>query len=152
MFDDPIKPWPATSKPCLFKSRRPYFDYGNNPAGAQEGGLKKAFDFPGFVPAYIRGLFCEEKVLFDGSLFRRPEDIYTTDQALELFQNPNACSLAPMAQEFISRLLLESAGLWGVKTACAPTSWFKQQGQGSNRDWRDHLDCGSVASPSRDEA
>jgi len=60
------------------------FDYGNNlRAFAQEGGEANAFDFPGFVPAYVRPLFCEGKGPFRwAALSGDPEDIYTTDQAL----------------------------------------------------------------------
>ena len=60
------------------------FDYGNNlRAFAQEGGEQKAFDFPGFTPAFIRPLFCEGKGPFRWvALSGDPQDIYTTDQAL----------------------------------------------------------------------
>src|SRR5690606_33332774 len=61
------------------------FDYGNNLRGhALEAGVKDAFDFPGFVPAYIRGLFCEGKGPFRWvALSGDPQDIYTTDEALK---------------------------------------------------------------------
>ena len=57
------------------------FDYGNNlRAEAEEGGVRNAFDFPGFVPAYIRPLFCEGKGPFRWvALSGDPEDIYKTD-------------------------------------------------------------------------
>jgi len=68
------------------------FDYGNNlRQRAFDQGVKNAFDFPGFVPAYIRPLFCEGKGPFRWvALSGDPEDIYRTDEAvLELFPNDN---------------------------------------------------------------
>ena len=64
------------------------FDYGNSIRGeAQQGGYDRAFDFPGFVPAYIRPLFCEGKGPFRwAALSGDPEDIAATDRAvLDLF-------------------------------------------------------------------
>ena len=64
------------------------FDYGNNiRARAQEHGLENAFDFPGFVPAYIRPLFCEGKGPFRwAALSGDPEDIAVTDEVIaEMF-------------------------------------------------------------------
>ena len=69
------------------------FDYGNNlRAGAQKVGLENAFDFPGFVPAYIRPLFCEGKGPFRWvALSGDPEDIYETDRVIaELFPEDEA--------------------------------------------------------------
>ena len=64
------------------------FDYGNNLRGqAKKAGVKNAFDYPGFVPAYIRPLFCDGKGPFRWvALSGDPEDIYKTDEkVLELF-------------------------------------------------------------------
>jgi len=66
----------------------PVFDYGNNIRGeAEVGGVKNAFDIPGFVPEYIRPLFCDGKGPFRWvALSGDPEDIYRTDRAvLETF-------------------------------------------------------------------
>ena len=62
------------------------FDYGNNIRGqALKAGVKNAFDFPGFVPAYIRPLFCEGKGPFRWvALSGEPEDLYRTDEAIPL--------------------------------------------------------------------
>ena len=71
------------------------FDYGNNlRQRAFDTGVKNAFDFPGFVPAYIRPLFCEGKGPFRWvALSGDPEDIYRTDEAIsELFPKMSICS------------------------------------------------------------
>ena len=71
------------------------FDYGNNiRQRAFDHGVKNAFDFPGFVPAYIRPLFCEGKGPFRWvALSGDPEDIYRTDEAVaELFPKMNICT------------------------------------------------------------
>ena len=73
------------------------FDYGNNLRGQahDKRGVKNAFNFPGFVPEYIRPLFCEGKGPFRWvALSGDPEDIYTTDKALmELFPETLQCLL-----------------------------------------------------------
>ena len=72
----------------LMKKGAHTFDYGNNlRAGAEKAGVKNAFDFPGFVPAYIRPLFCEGKGPFRwAALSGDPNDIYETDKViLDLF-------------------------------------------------------------------
>ena len=82
------------------------FDYGNNLRGrALEAGVKNAFDFPGFVPAYIRPLFCEGKGPFRwAALSGDPQDIYETDKLiLELFpENKELARWIKMAQERIA--------------------------------------------------
>ena len=82
------------------------FDYGNNlRARAYEAGLKNAFDFPGFVPAYIRPLFCEGKGPFRwAALSGDPDDIRVTDTVImELFpDNEGMIRWIKMAQEKIA--------------------------------------------------
>src|SRR5690606_33737522 len=82
------------------------FDYGNNlRARAAEAGLKNAFDFPGFVPAYIRPLFCEGKGPFRwAALSGDPEDIRITDDVMmELFpENESMIRWIKMAREKIA--------------------------------------------------
>ena len=73
------------------------FDYGNNlRAGAQNAGVENAFDFPGFVPAYIRPLFCEGKGPFRWvALSGDPQDIYETDQVIrDLFPEDESLKLS----------------------------------------------------------
>src|SRR5262249_49762786 len=82
------------------------FDYGNNIRGeALANGVADAFDFPGFVPAYVRPLFCDGKGPFRWvALSGDPEDIYTTDRAiLELFpENKALARWITMAQHKVS--------------------------------------------------
>ncbi len=136
------------------------FDYGNNiRARAQERGLKNAFDFPGFVPAYIRPLFCEGKGPFRwGALSGDPNDIAVTDEVIKnMF--PENTSL----QRWL-RLAKERIAFQGLP---ARICWL---GQGEREKaglafnelvrtgkvkapiviGRDHLDTGSVASPNRE--
>ena len=136
------------------------FDYGNNlRAFAQEGGEGNAFDFPGFVPAYIRPLFCEGKGPFRwAALSGDPEDIYATDQALmEAFpENTHLINWLTQAREKIAFQGLpcricwlglgerEKAGL--VFNDLVKTGKVKAP----IVIGRDHLDCGSVASPNRE--
>ena len=79
------------------------FDYGNNIRGeAKENGVDNAFDFPGFVPAYIRPLFCDGKGPFRwAALSGDPNDIYETDKAiLETFpENEALVRWIKLAQE-----------------------------------------------------
>jgi urocanate hydratase len=136
------------------------FDYGNNlRARAQEKGLPHAFDFPGFVPAYIRPLFCEGKGPFRwAALSGNPADIAVTDQLiLNLF--PGNASL----QRWM-KLAREKIAFQGLP---ARICWLGQgerekAGLGFNElvksgklsapivIGRDHLDTGSVASPNRE--
>ncbi len=136
------------------------FDYGNNLREfALQGGEKKAFDFHGFVPEYIRPLFCEGKGPFRwAALSGDPEDIYTTDKALiEAFpENKPLISWLEGAKEKIAFQGLpcricwlgmgerEKAGL--IFNELVKTKKVK----GPIVIGRDHLDCGSVASPNRE--
>jgi urocanate hydratase len=136
------------------------FDYGNNLRGqAQKAGYNRAFEFPGFVPAYVRPLFCEGKGPFRWvALSGDPEDIYKTDRKiLELF--PEDKDLA----RWITRAQKEVA----FQGLPARICWL---GYGERRKFglainemvrsgelkapivigRDHLDTGSVASPYRE--
>ncbi|MCB0272698.1 MAG: urocanate hydratase [Bdellovibrionales bacterium] len=136
------------------------FDYGNNLRGfAQENGMKDAFRFEGFVPAYIRPLFCEGSGPFRfAALSGNPADIEKCDQALlELFpQDHKLKNWLTAAKEHIPFQGLPSRICWlrygerhkaGLKfnemvkdgTLSAPIVIG-----------RDHLDCGSVASPNRE--
>ncbi len=136
------------------------FDYGNNiRAQAQQAGVTDAFSFPGFVPAYIRPLFCEGKGPFRWvALSGKPEDIYRTDAAVaELFPENAA----------LQRWLWKAREKVQFQGLPARICWL---GQGE-RDraglrfnelvasgevaapiviGRDHLDSGSVASPNRE--
>lgn len=136
------------------------FDYGNNLRGrALEKGLTNAFDFPGFVPAFIRPQFCEGRGPFRWvALSGDPEDIYATDRKiLELF--PEDESLArwiKMAQERIEFQGLPARICWlgqgqREKAGLAFNEMVKS-GEISAPIviGRDHLDTGSVASPNRE--
>lgn len=136
------------------------FDYGNNLRGqAYAMGLKNAFDFPGFVPAYIRPLFCEGKGPFRwAALSGNPEDIYKTDKKiLELFpDNKGLHRWIKMAQERIAFQGLPARICWlgqgeREKAGLAFNELVKS-GEVSAPIviGRDHLDCGSVASPNRE--
>lgn len=136
------------------------FDYGNNLRGqALAMGLKNAFDFPGFVPAYIRPLFCEGKGPFRwAALSGNPEDIYKTDaKILELFpENKGLHRWIKMAQERIAFQGLPARICWlgqgeREKAGLAFNEMVKN-GEVSAPIviGRDHLDCGSVASPNRE--
>lgn len=136
------------------------FDYGNNiRAKALEKGVENAFDFPGFVPAYIRPLFCEGKGPFRwAALSGDPEDIYTTDKAiLELFpENKALAKWINMAQEKVAFQGLPCRICWlgyGDR-AKAGLKFNELVASGAIKApiviGRDHLDCGSVASPNRE--
>jgi len=136
------------------------FDYGNNIRQmALEEGVKDAFDFPGFVPAYIRPLFCEGKGPFRWvALSGDPEDIYATDEAiLELFPEDEAlCRWIHMARERIAFQGLPSRICWLGYGARRRAGLAFNELVKSGRIkapiviGRDHLDCGSVASPNRE--
>jgi urocanate hydratase len=136
------------------------FDYGNNiRAQARDAGVENAFDFPGFVPAYVRPLFCEGKGPFRwAALSGEPEDIHRTDElVLELFPEDEALG------RWI-RLASERVAFQGLPSRIC---WL---GQGERARFglaindlvasgelkapivigRDHLDTGSVASPFRE--
>ena len=136
------------------------FDYGNNLRGrALEAGVKNAFDFPGFVPAYIRPLFCEGKGPFRwAALSGDPQDIYETDKLiLELFpENESLKRWIMMAQERIAFQGLPARICWlgqGEREK-AGLAFNKLVAEGKVKApiviGRDHLDTGSVASPNRE--
>ncbi|MNK13399.1 Urocanate hydratase [compost metagenome] len=136
------------------------FDYGNNLRGrALEVGVKNAFDFPGFVPAYIRPLFCEGKGPFRwAALSGDPQDIYETDKViLELFpENESLKRWITMAQERIAFQGLPARICWlgqGEREK-AGLAFNKLVAEGKVKApiviGRDHLDTGSVASPNRE--
>lgn len=136
------------------------FDYGNNLRGrALEAGVTHAFDFPGFVPAYIRPLFCEGKGPFRwAALSGDPQDIYETDQLiLQLFPADKSLHRwIKMAQERIAFQGLPARICW------LGQSDREKAGLAFNKlvadkkvkaplvIGRDHLDTGSVASPNRE--
>ncbi|WP_316842789.1 urocanate hydratase [Pedobacter gandavensis] len=136
------------------------FDYGNNLRGrALEAGVTNAFDFPGFVPAYIRPLFCEGKGPFRwAALSGDPQDIYETDKLiLELFpENESLKQWITMAQERIAFQGLPARICWlgqGEREK-AGLAFNKLVADGKVKAplviGRDHLDTGSVASPNRE--
>ncbi len=136
------------------------FDYGNSIRGeAQLAGYTRAFDFPGFVPAYIRPLFCEGKGPFRwAALSGDPADIAATDRAiLELFpDNANLHRWIPMAQERVHYQGLPARICWlGYgERHLAGLKFNEMVASGELKApiviGRDHLDCGSVASPYRE--
>ena len=136
------------------------FDYGNNiRAQAVKAGVENAFDFPGFVPAYIRPLFCEGKGPFRWvALSGDPEDIYKTDKKiLDMFPEDKAlCRWIKMAQKHVRFQGLPSRICWlgygdRAKFGLALNEMVRN-GELSAPIviGRDHLDCGSVASPNRE--
>lgn len=136
------------------------FDYGNNIRQvAQDEGVENAFDFPGFVPAYIRPLFCEGKGPFRwAALSGDPEDIYRTDALIkELFpENEGLHRWIDMAQERVAFQGLPSRICWlgygeRVKMGLAINELVRKgELKAPIVIGRDHLDCGSVASPNRE--
>jgi urocanate hydratase len=136
------------------------FDYGNNlRARAQERGVQNAFDFPGFVPAYIRPLFCEGKGPFRwAALSGDPQDIAETDKViLELFpENTSLHRWIRMAQERIAFQGLPARICWlGMGERARAGLAFNElvrtgKVKGPIVIGRDHLDTGSVASPNRE--
>ncbi len=136
------------------------FDYGNNiRQRAYDNGVKHAFDFPGFVPAYIRPLFCEGKGPFRWvALSGDPEDIYRTDEAVaELFpEDKHLHRWLKMAKERVPFQGLPSRICWlgyGERVK-AGLKFNEMVANGTLKApiviGRDHLDAGSVASPNRE--
>jgi urocanate hydratase len=136
------------------------FDYGNSiRAEARRGGYERAFDFPGFVPAYIRPLFCEGKGPFRWvALSGDPADIATTDRAvLDLFGDDE-----PLARWL--RMAAEKVRFQGLPARICWLGYGQRHEAGLRFNalvasgelrapiviGRDHLDCGSVASPYRE--
>lgn len=136
------------------------FDYGNNlRARAQEAGVENAFDYPGFVPAYIRPLFCKGSGPFRWvALSGDPNDIKVTDQAMrELFPHKkDLLRWLDMAEERIAFQGLPARICWLEygERAKAGLMFNKLVAEGKVKApiviGRDHLDCGSVASPNRE--
>jgi urocanate hydratase len=136
------------------------FDYGNNIRGeALANGLKNAFDIPGFVPEYIRPLFCDGKGPFRwAALSGDPADIYRTDRAiLETFpENKPLCRWIEKAQKQVKFQGLPSRICWlGYGERAKMGKIFNDLvARGEVKApiviGRDHLDCGSVASPNRE--
>src|SRR6478609_4732332 len=136
------------------------FDYGNNLREfARQGGESNAFDFPGFTPAYIRPLFCEGKGPFRWvALSGDPEDIYTTDAAL-LKAFPDNTGLAIWLQQAREKIAFQGLparicwlGMGEREKAGLIFNDLVRSGKVKAPIviGRDHLDCGSVASPNRE--
>ena len=136
------------------------FDYGNNIRGeAQAYGVKRAFDIPGFVPEYIRPLFCDGKGPFRwAALSGDPEDIYRTDRAIiETFpENTALCNWIARAQKQVAFQGMPARICWlGYGERAKMGLIFNDLvARGEVKApiviGRDHLDCGSVASPNRE--
>ena len=136
------------------------FDYGNNlRAQAKEAGVANAFDIPGFVPEYVRPLFCEGKGPFRwAALSGDPEDIHATDRlALDLFARDEAlCRWIRMAGERVAFQGLPARICWlgygdRAKFGLALNDLVRRGVVSAPIViGRDHLDAGSVASPNRE--
>jgi len=137
------------------------FDYGNNLRGQAKdnGDVKNAFDYPGFVPAYIRPLFCEGKGPFRWvALSGDPEDIYKTDaKVLELFPHDKLLvRWIKMAQKKVQFQGLPARICWlGYRERNIFGEAINDMVKNGELKapiviGRDHLDCGSVASPNRE--
>lgn len=136
------------------------FDYGNNIRQvAKDEGVERAFDFPGFVPAYIRPQFCEGKGPFRWvALSGNPEDIYKTDEVIlrEFKENEHLCNWIKMAREKIEFQGLPSRICWLGYGERAKFGKIINDMVASGElsapivIGRDHLDSGSVASPNRE--
>ena len=137
------------------------FDYGNNLRGQAKdnGNIENAFDYPGFVPAYIRPLFCEGKGPFRWvALSGDPEDIYKTDaKALELFPEDKLLARwIKMAQKKVQFQGLPARICWlGYRERNIFGEAINDMVKNGELKapiviGRDHLDCGSVASPNRE--
>ncbi len=136
------------------------FDYGNNLRGyAKEAGYHEAFSYPGFVPAYIRPLFCEGSGPFRWvALSGDPEDIRTTDRALlELFpENTSLKRWITAASERVAFQGLPARICWLKYGDRAKAGLLFNELVRTKKVkapiviGRDHLDCGSVASPNRE--
>jgi urocanate hydratase len=136
------------------------FDYGNNIRGeAKENGVKNAFDIPGFVPEFIRPLFCDGKGPFRwAALSGDPNDIYETDKAVkETFpENKALMNWIDMAQKKVHFQGLPARICWlGYGERAKMGKIFNKLVADKKVKapiviGRDHLDCGSVASPNRE--
>jgi urocanate hydratase len=136
------------------------FDYGNNiRAQAQQAGVERAFDIPGFVPEYVRPLFCEGKGPFRwAALSGDPEDIRETDRlALEMFRDDEAlCRWIRLAGERVAFQGLPARIFWlgygeRARFGLALNDLVRRGVvKAPIVIGRDHLDTGSVASPNRE--
>jgi len=135
------------------------FDYGNNLRGqAEHAGLKKAFDYPGFVPAYIRPLFCIGRGPFRWlALTGNPQDILKTDKAvIEMFpDNKVLTNWIELAEEHLPWEGLPARVCWlgygeRAQFALKINQMVREGSIGPIAITRDHLDSGSVASPYRE--
>ena len=135
------------------------FDYGNNLRGqAQKAGLKNAFDYPGFVPAYVRPLFCVGRGPFRWlALTGNPEDIIKTDKVvMEMFPEDNVLmNWIALAEKHLPWEGLPARVCWlgygeRAKFALAINKMVRDKEIGPIAITRDHLDSGSVASPYRE--
>ncbi len=138
----------------------PTFDYGNNIRQvAFDNGVKNAFDFPGFVPSYVRPLFCRGIGPFRWvALSGDPEDIYKTDQKVKelIPDNPHLHNWLDMARERIQFQGLPARICWvGLGDRHRLGLAFNEMVKSGELSapvviGRDHLDSGSVASPNRE--
>jgi urocanate hydratase len=144
----------------LQKAGSVVFDYGNNIRGqALQAGVKNAFDFQGFVPMYIRPMFCEGRGPFRWvAVSGEPEDILTTDKVVtELFpKDRQLANWIGLAEEHLPWEGLPARVCW---LGYGERAKFGRRINQMVRDGdlsgpivitRDHLDCGSVASPNRE--
>ena len=144
----------------FWKRGIPVVDYGNNIRQmAQEVGVKNAFDYPGFVPAYVRPLFCTGTGPFRwAALSGDPEDIYKTDQRVKelIPDNPHLHRWLDMARKRIAFQGMPSRICWvGLGDRDRIGRAFNQMVANGELSGpivigRDHLDSGSVASPNRE--
>ncbi len=136
------------------------FDYGNNIRGeAKNSGVTEAFNIPGFVPEFIRPLFCDGKGPFRwAALSGNPNDIYVTDEAVKnaFPENKSLCNWIDMARQKVSFQGLPARICWlGYGERAAMGKIFNDLVASGKISapiviGRDHLDCGSVASPNRE--
>jgi urocanate hydratase len=135
------------------------FDYGNNLRGqAFKAGVKNAFDYPGFVPAYIRPMFCEGRGPFRWvALTGNPDDILKTDKVVikEFAKNKQLVNWINLAEKYLPWEGLPARVCWlgygeRMRFALIINKMVRENEIGPISITRDHLDCGSVASPYRE--
>ena len=135
------------------------FDYGNNLRGqAFKAGVKNAFDYPGFVPAYIRPMFCEGRGPFRWvALTGNEKDILETDKVVmkEFSDNKQLTNWIKLAEKYLPWEGLPARVCWlgydeRMRFALIINKMVRDNEIGPIAITRDHLDCGSVASPYRE--